>query len=40
MKRVSLNNYKSIFEILYGDEDINKTNIKINDKKKVKINIK
>ena len=39
-KRISPNNNNSIFEILYGDEDINITNIKINEKKKDKLKIK
>ena len=39
-KRISPNNNNSVFENLYGDEDINKIDIKINKKKKYKLNIK
>ena len=39
-KRISPNNNNSVFENLYGDEDINKFDIKINKKKKNKFNIK
>ena len=39
-KRIFPNNNNSVFENLYGDEDINKIDIKINEKKKYKLNIK